>query len=101
MRDLPHYELSPKYHEALAIVDANAALGRKTLVWSTFVRSLKSLELLLARFNPVIVHGGTEDRSEQLARFRKIRHAWSCSQIQLRWVWLGSKRHAITTASLC
>ena len=71
MRDLPHYELSPKYQEVLAIVGANAALGRKTLVWSTFVRSLKSLELLLSRFQPAIVHGGTEDRAEQLARFRQ------------------------------
>ena len=71
MRDLPHYELSPKYQEVLAIVSANAALGRKTLVWSTFVRSLKSLELLLSRFNPAIVHGGTEDRIEQLAKFRQ------------------------------
>jgi SNF2 family DNA or RNA helicase len=70
MRDLPHYELSPKYREVLAIVGANAALGRKTLVWSTFVRSLKSLELLLSRFHPAIVHGNTEDRAEQLARFR-------------------------------
>lgn len=71
MRDLPHYELSPKYQEVLAIVSSNAALGRKTLVWSTFVRSLKSLELLLSRFNPAIVHGGTEDRIEQLSKFRQ------------------------------
>jgi len=71
MRDLPSYELSPKYQEVLAIVDANASIGRKTLVWSTFVRSLKSLEFLLKRFQPAIVHGGTQDRAEQLARFRQ------------------------------
>ena len=71
MRDLPQYELSPKYKEVLAIVAANAAEGRKTLVWSTFVRNLKSLEKLLARFNPAIVHGGTIDRPEQLTRFRQ------------------------------
>ena len=71
MRDLPHYELSPKYQEVLSIVAANAAMGRKTLVWSTFVRNLTSLELLLARFSPAIVHGGTEDRQEQLNRFRE------------------------------
>lgn len=70
MRDLPHYEISPKYQEAVAIVSQNAALGRKTLVWSTFVRSLKTLEVLLSRFRPAVVHGGTEDRPEQLARFR-------------------------------
>lgn len=71
MRDLPHYELSPKYQEVLAIVSANAALGRKTLVWSTFVRSLKSLEVLLTQFKPALIHGGTEDRSAELARFRR------------------------------
>ena len=71
MRDLPQYELSPKYREVLAIVAANAAIGRKTLVWSTFVRNLKSLERLLSRFNPAIVHGGTKDRAEQLSRFRE------------------------------
>lgn len=71
MRDLPHYELSPKYQEVMTIVAANAAVGRKTLVWSTFVRNLKSLEALLARFSPAIVHGGTEDRIGELARFRQ------------------------------
>ena len=43
MQDLPAYEMSPKYQEVLAIVRENAALGRKTLVWSTFIRSLNTL----------------------------------------------------------
>jgi SNF2 family DNA or RNA helicase len=71
LRDLPHYELSPKYAEALSIVTANAEAGRKTLIWSTFVRNLTSLEHLLAEFQPAIVHGGSEDRAEQLRRFRE------------------------------
>jgi len=71
MRDLPDYELSPKYQEVVGIVAANAALGRKTLVWSTFVRNLTSLRLLLARYDPAMVHGGTEDRQQELMRFRK------------------------------
>lgn len=71
LRDLPHYELSPKYQETLKIVADNAGAGRKTLIWSTFVRNLTSLESLLARFGPAIVHGGTEDRGEQLRRFRE------------------------------
>jgi hypothetical protein len=70
MRDLPQYELSPKYMEVLKIVSENAADGRKTLVWSTFVRNLKTLESLLARFGPALVHGGSLDRAEQLYRFR-------------------------------
>jgi SNF2 family DNA or RNA helicase len=70
MRDLPSYEMSPKYQEALAIVAANAAQGRKTVVWSTFVRSLATLERILKEFGPATVHGGTEDRQEEIERFR-------------------------------
>lgn len=70
MRDLPSYEMSPKYQEVLAIVAENAAQGRKTLVWSTFIRSLNTLERILREFSPAMVHGGTEDREAQIERFR-------------------------------
>jgi hypothetical protein len=70
MKDLMSYEMSPKYKEALAIVAANAAAGRKTLVWSTFVRSINTLASVFRDFSPAVVHGGTADREEQLARFR-------------------------------
>ncbi|WP_330295479.1 DEAD/DEAH box helicase [Streptomyces sp. NBC_00503] len=71
MRDLPSYEMSPKYREVLAIVAENAARGRKTLVWSTFIRSLNTLERVLREFRPAMVHGGTEDRGAEIERFRK------------------------------
>lgn len=71
LRDLSSYELSPKYQETLSIVAENAAAGRKTLVWTTFVRSLATLEQLLAAYEPATVHGGTKDREEQLRRFRE------------------------------
>lgn len=70
MQDLPSYEMSPKYQEVLAIVSENAAQGRKTLVWSTFIRSLTTLQQLLSSFRPALVHGGTADREEQIRRFR-------------------------------
>ncbi|MEV4802400.1 DEAD/DEAH box helicase [Nonomuraea sp. NPDC049421] len=70
MRDLPSYEMSPKYQETLAIVAANAERGRKTLVWSTFIRSLNTLNRILGEFQPAMVHGGTEDRDAELSRFR-------------------------------
>lgn len=70
MQDLPAYEMSPKYQEVLAIVRENAALGRKTLVWSTFIRSLSTLQRILGQFSPAMVHGGTPDREEQIQRFR-------------------------------
>lgn len=71
MRDLPSYELSPKYQETLQIVAANAAAGRKTLVWSTFVRNLTSLRHLLGDFKPAMVHGGTVEREDEIRRFRE------------------------------
>ncbi|MFD7514414.1 DEAD/DEAH box helicase [Streptomyces niveus] len=70
MRHLPSYELSPKYQEALSIVAENAAQGRKTLVWTTFVRSLTTMERMLAGYRPAVIHGGTPDRTEELRRFR-------------------------------
>ncbi|MEV7638076.1 DEAD/DEAH box helicase [Pseudarthrobacter enclensis] len=71
LRDLPLYELNPKYQEVRSIVEKNAASGRKTLVWSTFVRNLKSIERMLAEFNPALIHGGTIDREDELKRFRE------------------------------
>ncbi|MGW7168244.1 DEAD/DEAH box helicase [Streptomyces sp. NPDC054884] len=71
LQNLPDYELSPKYKEAVAIIAENAAAGRKTLVWTTFVRSLTTLERMLEKFSPAVVYGGTPDREEQLRRFRE------------------------------
>ncbi|MCX4908398.1 DEAD/DEAH box helicase [Streptomyces sp. NBC_00878] len=73
MQNLPSYELSPKYKEALSIVASNASMGRKTLVWTTFVRSLTTMERLFAAYEPAVVHGGTSDREEQIKRFREDR----------------------------
>ncbi|MGW5736112.1 MULTISPECIES: DEAD/DEAH box helicase [Streptomyces] len=70
MQHLPDYEVSPKYKEAVAIVAENAGKGRKTLVWTTFVRSLKTLAKMLEKYSPAVVYGGTPDRDEQLRRFR-------------------------------
>ncbi|MGV9411147.1 DEAD/DEAH box helicase [Nocardia sp. NPDC003693] len=71
LRRLPQYELSPKYQETAKIVSSNAAAGRKTLVWATFVRSLTTLESLLESYGPAVIFGGTTDREEQLRRFRE------------------------------
>ena len=71
MRNLPAHELSPKYREALDIVATNAAMGRKTIVWTTFVRSITTMEKLFSGYQPAVVHGGTPDREEQIRRFRE------------------------------
>lgn len=70
MQDLPAHEMSPKYQAVTEIVHNNAQQGRKTLVWSTFIRSLNTLQHLLAPHNPAMVHGGTPDREQQIEKFR-------------------------------
>ncbi len=71
LQNLSQHELPPKYRVVREIVSGNAAVGRKTLVWSTFVRSITTLQGLLSEFGPAVVHGGTPDREEQLRRFRE------------------------------
>ncbi|MEV6065567.1 DEAD/DEAH box helicase [Nocardia sp. NPDC052001] len=71
LQNLPSYEFSPKYQEIAKIVADNVAQGRKTLVWTTFVRSLTTLEKLLSGYEPAVVYGGTVDREEQIRRFRE------------------------------
>lgn len=71
MQKLPDHEMSPKYKEAAAIVAENAEQGRKTLVWTTFVRSLTTVAQMLEKYSPAVVYGGTPDRDEQLRRFRE------------------------------
>ena len=78
LADLPSYEFSPKYREALSIVAENASKGRKTIVWTNFVRSLNTLKAMLREFNPALVHGGVADadRVLELDRFRNDESCW-------------------------
>ncbi|MDX2293994.1 MULTISPECIES: DEAD/DEAH box helicase [Streptomyces] len=71
LRELPRYETSPKYEAVLRTVTENARAGRKTLVWSTFVRNLTTLAAALQPLGPAVVHGATPDRDEQIRRFRE------------------------------
>ena len=67
----PNYETPWKFEFLKAIVEANAQEGKKTLVWSNFVRNLETLRHHeLREYRPAIVHGGVPDRAEQLSRFR-------------------------------
>jgi SNF2 family DNA or RNA helicase len=73
------YETAAKFTELAKLVKQNADAGRKTLVWSNFVRNLKLLQLQLAGYNPALVHGavpplapeGVTSRETEIARFRK------------------------------
>ncbi|MBO8202171.1 DEAD/DEAH box helicase [Streptomyces smyrnaeus] len=73
LQDLPDYELPPKYRAAVGLVAENVARGRKTLIWTTFVRSLTSLAKLLEGegYPAAVVYGGTPNREEEIRRFRE------------------------------
>ncbi len=72
LSELPRYEMSPKLLEAARIARENAELGRKTLIWSTFIRNLSTLQNLIPELDPQLIVGGTsdEERVERLNRFR-------------------------------
>ena len=72
LSELPAHEISPKMLEVVRIVKENAAEGKKTLVWSTFLRNASSLFELLRPYNPSLVTGKSsdEDRSDALNAFR-------------------------------
>src|SRR5260370_19955258 len=77
------YETPRKFVELAKLVKRNADLGRKTLIWTNFVRNILTLERLLARYEPAIIHGGipseiavpmaTRTREKELERFRSSR----------------------------
>lgn len=74
------HETPWKYEKVAQIVADAASRGEKVLVWSNFVRNIKSLAKHLEAFEPAMIHGGvpTEDnappksvtREAELFRFR-------------------------------
>ena len=80
IREYGQYETPRKFEELGVLVKRNAELGRKTLVWSNFVRNLKTLRRELGRYEPALVHGAVppfllepsdvETREKEIRRFR-------------------------------
>ena len=74
------YETPRKFVELARLLQANASDGRKTLVWSNFVRNLKTLERELRAYEPALIHGAIpayladgvpgRSRERELHRFR-------------------------------
>ena len=72
------HETPPKFVETARIIESNHNLGRKTLVWSNFVRNLEWLRhRVLSSLQPAMIHGGVPmdsgtrtSRQEELDRFR-------------------------------
>lgn len=73
------YETPAKFKQLAALVEANAKLGRKTLIWSNFVRNLLALERQLGVYKPALAYGGlsaysndaeARTRATEISRFR-------------------------------
>jgi hypothetical protein len=74
------HETPAKFIQLAHIIQENIDLGRKTLVWSNFVRNLVTVERMLARYQPAMVHGGIpsevsnpgalRSREREIRRFR-------------------------------
>lgn len=74
------YETPAKFRQLAEMIESNESQGRKTLVWSNFVRNLQGLERMLAVHSPAIIYGGipsevadpsaARTRESELARFR-------------------------------
>ena len=73
LAELPRYEMSPKLLEAVRIARENARSGRKTLIWSTFIRNLSTLQALMPELDPQLVVGSTSD-DDRVARLDRFRH---------------------------
>ncbi len=80
------YETPTKFLYLAQLVADNREAGRKTLVWSNFVRNLEVLRGELSAFQPAVVHGGITAapsstvggaaRETEIARFRSDPTCW-------------------------
>jgi SNF2 family DNA or RNA helicase len=73
LRSYNRHEIPWKYECILEIIRAAALVNQKVIVWSNFVRNLKSLSNFLHPFETAMIHGGipTEDGSFQKAVTRE------------------------------
>jgi SNF2 family DNA or RNA helicase len=79
-------EVPRKIEKLLGLVDENARLGRKTLVWSNMVEVLRDLHSrTLTPYQPAIVYGGVpsggedvawQTREKEIRRFRADPDCW-------------------------
>lgn len=81
MQEYNQYETPAKFRHLAQLIASNAAEGRKTLVWSNFVRNLRTLDRMLAGYQPALIYGGIPSvltdpgaprtREGELERFRE------------------------------
>lgn len=84
LQEYNQYETPAKFRQLAQMIAANTAQGRKTLVWSNFVRNLLALNRMLAIHQPALIYGGVPSiltdpdarhtREGELTRFRTDDH---------------------------
>ena len=75
------YETPVKFQQLARLVSRNAQAGRKTLIWSNFVRNLQALRRMFGRYEPALIDGSVPSeassptalltRESELQRFRE------------------------------
>jgi hypothetical protein len=80
------YETPGKFTQLLQLVATNDGAGRKTLIWSNFVRNLLALERMLAAQQPALIYGAIPSEISQPdagrtreAELRRFREDPACS----------------------
>ena len=58
IEEYARFETPRKLVTLATLVEEKARSRQKTLVWSNFVRNLETLEHMLARYRPALIHGG-------------------------------------------
>ena len=80
LRVIGEYEIPEKFKILARLVHQNASEGRKTLIWTNFVRNIATLERMFKIYCPAIVHGGipvtvrgpdVRSRPAEIRRFRE------------------------------
>ena len=80
------YETPTKFRVLAQMVADNAAQGRKTLVWSNFVRNLLAMKRMFAGFEPALIYGAIpsvvsapEHVRTREAELHRFRHDSNCA----------------------
>lgn len=73
----PQHETPAKFVELAKLVRNNVEVGRKTLVWTNFVRNIVLLREQLGRYNPATIYGAipstANEETDQITRESELR----------------------------
>lgn len=75
LQEYNRYETPAKFRTLAQMVADNAAAGRKTLVWSNFVRNLLAIERMFTRYEPALIYGAIPTEASATTNNARIREA--------------------------